>query len=288
MKKTYYYIYETTNLINGKTYIGQHITKRLSDGYKGSGYLLKQAFKKYGKENFRREILMFAVNVAALNFMEKCLITEAYVNSDDNYNLKLGGFNGLASLATRLKMSKTRLGKVYGPPSLETRLKISAGQKGKIITKEHREKLSKAGKGKIISEETRKKISDSNKNKFVSEETRRKISAAHIGKSTKQYVTDITRKKISDLRKNESQITRIKRSITNTGKKRSPEICEKMSNIRSLPFPPIYNIHTGETIDNGIGASKFCKIRNLNKANFSKMLQGKNKSCKGWILLRSS
>lgn len=49
-------IYKTTNLVNGKIYVGQHYTSA-DDGYLGSGNILIQSIKKYGKENFIREIL---------------------------------------------------------------------------------------------------------------------------------------------------------------------------------------------------------------------------------------
>lgn len=37
MRSTYYTIYKTTNLINGKIYIGKHQTKDPYDSYLGSG-----------------------------------------------------------------------------------------------------------------------------------------------------------------------------------------------------------------------------------------------------------
>jgi hypothetical protein len=48
-------VYCTTNLINGKKYIGSH--KNNKDSYLGSGVYITKAIKKYGKENFARETL---------------------------------------------------------------------------------------------------------------------------------------------------------------------------------------------------------------------------------------
>ena len=50
-------IYKTTNLINKKIYIGQD-TKN-NPNYLGSGKYFKYALKKYGKENFSKEIIEF-------------------------------------------------------------------------------------------------------------------------------------------------------------------------------------------------------------------------------------
>ena len=48
-------IYKTTNLINNKIYIGQD--SRNNPYYYGSGTIITLAIKKYGKNNFKKEIL---------------------------------------------------------------------------------------------------------------------------------------------------------------------------------------------------------------------------------------
>ena len=54
-------IYKITNLINGKIYIGQDSNDRLD--YFGSGLLIKRAIKKYGKENFNKQIIPKAIKI---------------------------------------------------------------------------------------------------------------------------------------------------------------------------------------------------------------------------------
>lgn len=65
-----YYIYITTNKINGKKYIGQHKGKP-DDNYLGSGINLIKAIKKYGKENFFKEILCFCETREEADIKEK-------------------------------------------------------------------------------------------------------------------------------------------------------------------------------------------------------------------------
>jgi dissimilatory sulfite reductase (desulfoviridin) alpha/beta subunit len=63
----FYTIYKTTNLVNGKIYIGKHQTKDPHDNYLGSGKQLGYAIKKYGIENFKKEILFVFDNEAEMN-----------------------------------------------------------------------------------------------------------------------------------------------------------------------------------------------------------------------------
>ena len=85
-----YYIYVTTNKVNGKKYIGQHYGE-LDDKYLGSGAVLSRAILKYGKENFEREILEIATK-DTINEREKYYI-ELYnaVFDDEFYNIAFGG-----------------------------------------------------------------------------------------------------------------------------------------------------------------------------------------------------
>ena len=90
----FYTIYKITNKINGKFYIGKHQTINLNDGYMGSGNLIKAAIKKYGKENFTKEILFIFNTEDEMNSMEKTLVTIG----EDSYNLCYGGKGGFGHI----------------------------------------------------------------------------------------------------------------------------------------------------------------------------------------------
>lgn len=92
MKKQYY-IYLTTNLVNGKKYIGQHYG-RLDDKYFGSGVVITKAIAEYGKENFVKEILEITTQ-EQIDEVEKYYIQKYNAVEDDNfYNISDGGQNG--------------------------------------------------------------------------------------------------------------------------------------------------------------------------------------------------
>jgi len=91
------FIYLWKNLINGKKYIGSHVGK-VDDGYIGSGKYFKNAIKKYGLENFERQILWFeTVSVENLHLKEFEIINEH--NAVHSY----GYYNSVNALPNQLK-----------------------------------------------------------------------------------------------------------------------------------------------------------------------------------------
>lgn len=100
-----FYIYKITNMINNKTYIGRsnHSSLKRDKNYYGSGPYIKRAIMKYGKENFRKDIIIDRVydrnriieieeNIIALykrhGKAEYNLITKGYGNSIEYLNFK--------------------------------------------------------------------------------------------------------------------------------------------------------------------------------------------------------
>lgn len=92
--KKYNYFYKITNLINNHFYYGVHSTDNLEDGYMGSGKRLQYAYKKYGIEKFKKEILKyFDTQEEAYNY-EELIVNENLIKNDECYNIKVGGTGG--------------------------------------------------------------------------------------------------------------------------------------------------------------------------------------------------
>lgn len=85
------YIYETTNTINKKTYIGQHKSIQFDPNYKGSGILITKALKKYGKDNFHTKIIEWCETSKQLDEREQHHIAEARKTGKCEYNIASGG-----------------------------------------------------------------------------------------------------------------------------------------------------------------------------------------------------
>lgn len=93
MKKTKkFLIYKITCILNNKIYIGQHRTNNENDEYMGSGgKLFQEDFKKFGKENFKKEIVRYCENEQDLNEWENKIVNKEFVARDDTYNCQIGG-----------------------------------------------------------------------------------------------------------------------------------------------------------------------------------------------------
>lgn len=203
----YYYIYEITNLVNDKIYIGVHRTKNLDDGYMGSGSRINYAIAKYGIENFKKRIIEYFENAEDMYLAEAEIVTEEFLSRDDVYNLRRGGLGGFDHI---IKSGKHR----------------SVYYKGKPLPKEQVDKAVKTKKErfengdydnarKIWSEnaknnnpmstlEARKKSSDSHKGKPKSEEHKAKIS-----KTLKERVAISPAKKFPNRKKRDPVEVRI-------------------------------------------------------------------------------
>lgn len=92
--KKFNIIYQTTNLINGKYYVGKHETNNLNDGYVGSGNSLIAAIKKYSKENFETKILASFETKEEMEAIEELVVDEFMVEDNNCYNIAIGGQGG--------------------------------------------------------------------------------------------------------------------------------------------------------------------------------------------------
>lgn len=170
----FYLIYQITNLTNGKIYIGKHKTNNIDDGYMGSGIIICRAIKKYGIENFKKEILFCFDNEDAMNQKEKEIVNEDFLKREDVYNLSEGGKGGdckqaLLVLKDLMKdeefHSKWLEKHNIAVQKPENREKISEGLK--LHYKTH----NGPWLGRTHSEETKRKISETQKSRDISGES---------------------------------------------------------------------------------------------------------------------
>lgn len=188
----YGYIYITINNINNKKYIGMHKSAFIDKRYIGSGKIIKQAIKLYGRNNFECKILDTAETRKELCEKEKFWIKKENAVEDPMfYNIASGGdggdiitnFSEERKLEYRNKMRQSCLGKNKGrthSDSVKRRLSECAkkriGDKNPFFGKNHSEKTKS-----ILSSKTRErllgnKLSDETKNK-IRERVSKKVKA---------------------------------------------------------------------------------------------------------------
>jgi len=198
-------VYLTKNLINGKKYIGKD--SHNSPNYLGSGALLLEDIKKYGRENFQKEILEICTkeNLGEreeywINFLDAC-------KSKTYYNIRSqtsGWYNrDLSPEKYKYVVEKIGKGNKGKKVSQETRDKISNHQGRK-------DKLRKANKGKPKPKGFGEKISKMKKGKKLSPSHCKSISQGKLGKKQPQSFLDKKYKPIQQLDKDNNVIREFK------------------------------------------------------------------------------
>lgn len=142
MENKLHFVYKITNDINGKIYIGVHSTDDINDGYLGKGTLIQKAVKKYGKSNFKKEILEFFKDRTSAFDKERELVTREFVSLTTNYNLKTGGEGGAMYGKTN-----PMYGRTYRKSESE-KTQISLRFKNVPKTNQHKQNLSNSLLGK--------------------------------------------------------------------------------------------------------------------------------------------
>lgn len=154
------YVYLTTNLINNKKYIGRRTSSVFLDTkYLGSGIHLLNAVKKYGKENFKVEL------IEECETYEEVVERETYhiklnnaVESDEFYNQSYGGVDegfikggdNIARTPRARKLnSDAHKGKTMSPEFCEHQRHIHLGKSSGMKGKKHSEETIK-----ILSDKT--------------------------------------------------------------------------------------------------------------------------------------
>lgn len=187
-------IYKTTNILNGKFYVGQDLHN--NPEYLGSGLILNNAINKYGKENFKKETIEICNTKEDLNKKEKFWIKELKSqNREVGYNISDGGSGGdtfsnnpnKEIIRERHRISITERNKKDGgwssDPLKRKELSIKAN-------------LARTMKGYSHSRETRDKIGDAHRGKEVSEESRKNISKATLEAMSKIDMKALYKEKV--------------------------------------------------------------------------------------------
>jgi len=235
MEKQFNYVYITTNLINGKQYVGSHGTNKVDDGYLGSGRYFLRSLKKEGKENFKRKILQECKSILEARELESFYILKYNTLYPNGYNLspKGGiGFKGANhSEETKRKQSEWQKGKTIE--------ELYGKEKANIIKAKQREKklgTTTLRKGKGFKKELIEKYGEEEGIKryeeFIKKQREKKLGTTHKPlkeELIEKYGEEEGIKKYEEYKLNNKFFNNKKENHPNWGKKFSKE---KIENIR--------------------------------------------------------
>tara|TARA_R110000796_G_scaffold51594_3_gene121778 strand:- start:2227 stop:2919 length:693 start_codon:yes stop_codon:yes gene_type:complete len=161
-------IYITTNLLNESKYIG--LDTHNNPRYLGSGKLLQKAVKKYGRENFKKEILEECKTLEELKERELYWIQKYNAKESKEF------YNMIDTMTPTQRPHLTE----------EHKRNIGLANKGKKRQPTPQETIDKRvatrkTNGYRHSSETRKKIAEANTGRKVSAASKAKMSKAKSG-----------------------------------------------------------------------------------------------------------
>jgi hypothetical protein len=173
----FYIIYKIINKVNNKFYIGVHKTNNIHDDYYGSGFHIRAAIKKYGIENFEKQILhVFKKRKDAID-KEKELVNEELLQDPLCYNLTVGGYGGFHHIRKNSKHKSCQNRKIIHNKLTNKTTKVTLDVLQKYLDEgwelgflpESLKRMSESGKRKIQSEEHRRKNSETKKDTYIVE-----------------------------------------------------------------------------------------------------------------------
>lgn len=138
-------VYKITNMVNDKIYVGVHKTESIYDDYYGSSKYLNLDIKKYGIQNFLKDIVAISDNEKEAFQVEAEIVNSVFVKREDTYNKQVGGKGSLIK-------------------SDEHKQKIRDAKLGTKLSSETKEKISESTSGKNNPKATRIGIFDSDDN----------------------------------------------------------------------------------------------------------------------------
>ena len=177
-------IYKITNLVNNKIYIGKRLWTEqefFGSTYYGGGKLIGNAIKKYGKENFKREILLIC-NKEEIDNKEKEYIKLYDSKVPKGYNIGDGGEGNNGGQNKGRKMpwaSKNGFKKGQKPWNY-----------GLTKKTDKRIGINHWSLNEVLKQKTIKKISDKHKNKTLSLLHKKSISKGMKNLYKKGYINN--------------------------------------------------------------------------------------------------
>jgi group I intron endonuclease len=296
-------IYKVTNLVNNKIYIGQTI-KTLKERIKNHVRESKNkniyrpfllALKKYGLENFLFEEID---NADSLNELDK---KEIYwinlydsTNKEKGYNISFGGqsyeYNNTFGklISEGLKRSKKWQEYKKTDKYKEQLKNFFCVKKGEKLSNEHKEKIWKSNKERILKQnyDTAKEwiIIDKDNNII-------KVKSKDLFFNNINIDSSMFTRMAQKLEKNQNCKRIYDFYCFYDNKQTNEEILKKVNDLDNH----YKNINTKYTLLNELtneiievfksNLNEFCQSRNLDYSNMLKVVKGKSKSYRKWVLV---